>query len=63
MVDPVTVYAIWYKSERGEWVQYQTFDEPLEADRAFQALERLGPTRPIPLVLQTIKVIDELGEE
>lgn len=62
-MDPVTVYAIWYKNERGEWVQYQSFDNALDADRAFQALERLGPARPIRLVLQTVKVIDELGEE
>lgn len=57
------VYAIWYRNEAGLWVQYQTFSQPLEADRAFEALRRLDPVRPIRLIRQIVTVLAEGGQE
>jgi len=58
-----TVYAIWYKNESGLWVQYQTFKEPLEADRAFQALEKLNPRLEVRLIRQVVTILAETGGE
>jgi hypothetical protein len=37
------LYVICYLDQDGRWQVHQTFDNPLEADRAFQPIERLRP--------------------
>ena len=59
----VTVYAIWYLNEAGLWVQYQTFDRPLDADRAFQAIQRMRPAWRMRLIRQIVTVLADAGEE
>ncbi len=44
-------------------MQYQTFTQPLDADRAFEALRRLQPVTPIRLIRQIVTVLAEGGPE
>ena len=60
-----TTYAIWYLNEYDEWSQYQTFaeEDALKADRAYQALVRVGPRRRHRLVRQIVTVLADSEEE
>lgn len=43
-------YAIEYLGEDGLWVEWQTFERPLDADRAYERLRTLRPVQAIQLV-------------
>lgn len=51
------VYAIWYRNPDGAWKLHQTFETALDADRAFQALERVRPRHGARLVRMVVTTV------
>lgn len=53
-----TVYAIEYLGAYGHWVEWHTFEQPLDADHAYQRVRALQPAYPIRLVRKVILTDD-----